>query len=193
MSSSKPGETLGIKEANRLVDICLDQGINFFDTANGYSDGAAEDILGEVIRGRRSRCLISTKATFPTGDKPEDYGSNRAHITRELDRSLRRLRTDYVDLYIMHGWDAHTPLEETIDTLDVFVKAGKVRHIGCSNFPAWHLMKSLAYSDATQKSRYVSHQAYYSLVGRDIEFDHIPLALDQVLELWFGVLWQAEP
>lgn len=168
-----------VKGASRLIDICMDAGINFFDTANGYSAGASEEILGQALQNKRGRVLISTKATFPTGPGPEDYGSSRKHITRELERSLKRLRTDYIDVYFMHGWDAHTPIEETLETLDGFVKSGKVRHLGCSNFPAWHLMKCLDYSTQKNLARYCVHQAYYSLIGRDIEWEHIPLALDQ--------------
>lgn len=168
-----------VKEADRLVNICLDAGLNFFDTADVYSNGSAEEILGEVIRERRSRVLISTKGTFPTSDGANGFGSSRQHLTEALDSSLRRLKTDYIDLYHMHGWDAHTPIEETLATLNGFVQSGKVRYIAASNFPSWHLMKSLAYSDQHALARYSAHQIYYSLVGRDVEFELLPLGLDQ--------------
>jgi aryl-alcohol dehydrogenase-like predicted oxidoreductase len=168
-----------VAEAKRLVNICLEAGLNFFDTANGYSQGAAEEILGQAIQGQRQNLLLSTKATFPTGKGPNDYGSSRQHLTQALEKSLRRLQTDYIDLYFMHGMDANTPVEETLQTLNDFVQSGKVRYIGCSNFSAWHLMKSLSVSERQGLSRYVTHQIYYSLVGRDAEWELIPLGLDQ--------------
>jgi len=168
-----------VKEAQRLVDICMDAGLNFFDTANVYSRGMAEEILGQVIQTKRSNMLISTKGTFPMSDSPNDYGSSRQNLTAALDASLKRLRTDYIDLYFMHGWDAHTPVAETLETLNGFVQSGKVRYIGCSNFPSWHLMKSLAHSDQYGLARYAAHQVYYSLVGRELEWELIPLGLDQ--------------
>lgn len=168
-----------VAEARRLVELCLDNGVNLFDTANGYSDGASEDILGQALDGLRDQVLISTKATFPTGRGANDYGSSRYHLTKSLENSLRRLRTDHVDIYHMHGFDATTPIEETLRTLDDLVRAGKIRYIACSNFSGWHLMKSLAISQRYGWSRYVAHQAYYSLVGRDFEWDLMPLGLDQ--------------
>lgn len=168
-----------VKEAKRLVDVCLDAGLNFFDTADVYSRGAAEEILGAALEGRHSRALISTKATFTMGEGPNDRGSSRFHLIRSCEASLKRLRADHIDLYHMHGFDAFTPVEETLRALDDLVTSGKVRYIACSNFSAWHLMKSLAVSDKYGWSRYVAHQVYYSLVGRDIEFEHLPLALDQ--------------
>lgn len=168
-----------VKEADRLVGICLDAGLNFFDTADVYSNGRAEEILGEVTSSRRSEVLISTKGTFPSSDRPSHYGSSRQHLTAALEASLRRLKTDYVDLYHMHGWDANTPVEETMATLNDFVSSGKVRYIAASNFPSWHLMKSLSHSEKHGLTKYIGHQVYYSLVGRDVEFELLPLGLDQ--------------
>ena len=168
-----------IAEAKRLVDICLEHGVTMFDTADMYSRGTAEEILGQAIKGRRSEVLLSTKGTFPMGDGPNECGSSRYHLTRTINGSLKRLGTDYIDLYQLHGFDATTPVEETLATLDEFVRAGKIRYIGCSNFSGWHLMKSLAASDRLNLTRYVAHQAYYSLVGRDYEWELMPLAADQ--------------
>jgi aryl-alcohol dehydrogenase-like predicted oxidoreductase len=169
----------GAAEATRLVDICLDAGLTLFDSSDVYSGGLAETTLGQAIKGRRSRVLISTKGTFRSGEGPNDVGSSRHHVVNAVDDSLRRLGTDYIDLYQMHGFDAGTPVEETLSTLDDLVRAGKIRYIGCSNFSGWHLMKSLAASDRHGWARYVAHQAYYSLVGRDYEWELMPLALDQ--------------
>lgn len=171
--------TTDVAEATKLVDVCLEAGLNMFDSANTYSQGAAEEILGQAIKGRRDQVLISTKGTFPVGQGPNDLGSSRWHILREVDRSLKRLQTDYIDLYQLHGFDAFTPVEEILSTLDELVRAGKIRYIGCSNFSGWHLMKSLAASDRYGWPRHVAHQAYYSLVGRDFEWELMPLALDQ--------------
>lgn len=168
-----------VKEARRLVDICMDAGLNFFDTANVYSRGTAEEILGQALEGMRSRVLVSTKATFPMGEGANDYGSSRQHLTASCDASLRRLKTDYIDVYHMHGMDARTPVEETLQALDDLVRSGKVRYIACSNFSAWHLMKSLSASERLGLQRYVAHQVYYSLVGRDVEWELLPLGLDQ--------------
>ncbi|MBX2987176.1 MAG: aldo/keto reductase [Bdellovibrionaceae bacterium] len=168
-----------VKEARRLVDICLEAGLNFFDTANGYSKGQSEEILGETLKGRRNEVLISTKATFATGEGPNDQGSSRLHLLKACEDSLRRLRVDHIDLYHMHGFDSHTPVEETLSVLDDLVRSGKVRYIACSNFSGWHLMKSLSVSERYGWSRYVGHQAYYSLVGREYEWELMPLASDQ--------------
>ncbi len=167
------------KGASRLIDICLDHGVTMFDTADVYSKGLAEDVLGAAIKGRRQGLIISTKATFRFSDKPNDVGSSRHHLTEAINGSLKRLGTDYIDLFQLHGFDAMTPIEETLATLDGFVKAGKIRYIGCSNFSGWHLMKSLAISEKYGLARHVAHQAYYSLVGRDYEWELMPLALDQ--------------
>jgi aryl-alcohol dehydrogenase-like predicted oxidoreductase len=169
----------GVAEASRLVDICLDAGVTLFDSADVYSGGVAESTLGQAVRGRRDRVLIATKGTFRTGDGANEVGSSRSHLIAAVDASLRRLGTDYIDLYQLHGFDALTPVEETLGVLDDLVRMGKIRYIGCSNFSGWHLMKSLAVSDRHGWARYVSHQAYYSLVGRDFEWELMPLALDQ--------------
>ncbi len=168
-----------VAEATRIVDVALDAGMTLFDSADIYADGRSEEVLGKAIAGRRDRLLISTKATFRSGKGPNDVGSSRFHLIRALESSLRRLGTDYVDLYQMHGFDAMTPVEETLEALDTLVRAGKIRYIGASNFSGWHLMKSLSVSERYGWARYVAHQAYYSLVGRDYEWELMPLALDQ--------------
>ncbi|HZP67649.1 MAG TPA: aldo/keto reductase [Rudaea sp.] len=180
-----------VAEAKRLVDICLDAGLNFFDTADIYSQGESEEILGQAIKGRRDRVLVSTKATFTMGKGPNDKGSSRHHLLAAIDASLRRLGTDYIDVYFMHGFDALTPVEETLGTLDDLVRAGKVRYLGCSNFSGWHVMKSLAASDRHGLARYVSYQGYYSLIGREYEWELMPLALDQGLGtmVWSPLGW----
>ena len=172
------GET-DLEEAKRLVDLCLDAGVSFFDTADIYSRGQSEEILGAALAGRRDQVILSTKVSFRMGDGPNDLGSSRHHIVRACEASLRRLRTDYIDLYHLHGFDAQTPVEETLAALDDLVRAGKVRYLGASNFSGWHLMKSLAVSDRRGWSRYASHQVYYSLVGRELEWELMPLHLDQ--------------
>ena len=168
-----------VAEAKRLVDVCLDAGLTMFDSADIYSEGAAESVLGEAIKGRRDRVLISTKATFRSGDDPNDVGSSRFHLLKACDAALKRLGTDYIDLFQLHGFDAKTPVEETLSTLDDLVRAGKIRYIGVSNFSGWHLMKSLAVADRYGYSRYVGNQAYYSLIGRDYEWEQMPLGIDQ--------------
>jgi aryl-alcohol dehydrogenase-like predicted oxidoreductase len=180
-----------VAEATRLVDICLEAGLNLFDSADIYSHGLAEEILGQAITGRRDAVLISTKATFRSGEGPNDVGSSRHHLLRSVEASLRRLGTDYIDLFQLHGFDALTPVEETLRTLDDLVRSGKIRYIGCSNFSGWHLMKSLAASDRHGLERYVAHQAYYSLVGRDYEWELMPLALDQKVGavVWSPLGW----
>jgi len=180
-----------VAEATRLVDICLEAGLNLFDSADVYSGGLAEEILGQAIKGRRDQVLISTKGTFRMGPGPNDVGSSRFHLTRAIEGSLRRLQTDYIDLYQLHGFDAMTPVEEVLGTLDDFVRAGKIRYIGCSNFSGWHLMKSLAVSEKHGLARYVAHQAYYSLIGRDYEWELMPLALDQKVGavVWSPLGW----
>jgi aryl-alcohol dehydrogenase-like predicted oxidoreductase len=172
--------------ASRLIDLCLDNGVSMFDSADGYSQGLAEEILGKAIKGKRNRLLISTKMTFPTGEGPNDYGSSRQHLVEALDKALKRLETEHIDLLQLHGQDYNTPVEETLSTLDQFVRAGKVRYIGCSNFSGWHLMKSLAASDRYGYPRYVAHQAYYSLLNRDYEWELMPLGRDQGVG---GVIW----
>lgn len=168
-----------LREAKRLVDICLEAEINFFDTANGYSNGQAEEILGKALIGRRNDVLLSTKATYPVGAGPNDFGSSRIHLLEACDASLKRLGTDHIDIYFMHGFDSGTPVEETLGALDNLIQSGKVRYIGCSNFSGWQLMKSLSISERSHWSKYIAHQAYYSLVGREFEWDLMPLASDQ--------------
>ena len=165
--------------ATRLVDVSLEAGMNMFDSADAYSGGAAEEILGQAIKGRRDQVIISTKGTFGTGPGPNDVGSSRYHLIRTIEASLRRLGTDYIDLYQLHGFDALTPVEEALGTLDDMVHAGKIRYIGCSNFSGWHLMKSLGVSERYGLARYVANQTYYSLIGRDYEWELMPLGLDQ--------------
>jgi aryl-alcohol dehydrogenase-like predicted oxidoreductase len=168
-----------LSEAKRMVDICLDAGLAMFDSADVYSDGHAEEILGKALAGKRERALISTKATFRTGQGPNDVGSSRYHLIRAVEASLRRLSTDYIDVFQLHGFDAVTPVEETLQVLDELVRAGKIRYLGCSNFSGWQLMKSLAYAERHGLARYVAHQAYYSLVGRSFEWELMPLGIDQ--------------
>ena len=181
----------GVPEATRLVDISLEAGLTMFDSADVYSAGLAEEILGKAIAGRRDKVLISTKATFRLGDGPNDVGSSRFHLIRAVEGALKRLGTDYIDLFQLHGFDAVTPIEETLSTLDALVRAGKIRYLGCSNFSGWHLMKSLAIAEKYGYSRYVAHQAYYSLVGRAYEWELMPLGLDQKVGavVWSPLGW----
>jgi aryl-alcohol dehydrogenase-like predicted oxidoreductase len=180
-----------VNDATRLVDICLEAGVNFFDTSDVYSNGLSEQILGKAVAGKRDQVLISTKTTFRLGSGPNDLGSSRHHIVGACEASLRRLGTDYIDIYHMHGFDAVTPVEETLQTLDTLVRSGKVRYIAGSNFSGWHLMKSLAVSEKYGWPRYVAHQVYYSLVGRDYEGELMPLGLDQKVGalIWSPLGW----
>jgi len=184
------GET-DIAEATRLVDVSLEAGLNMFDTADAYSSGLAEEILGKAIRGKREQLLISTKGSFRMGPGPNSVGSSRQHLVQAVEASLKRLGTDRIDLYYLHGFDAMTPVEEALGTLDDLVRAGKLRYIGCSNFSGWHLMKSLAVSERVGLARHVAHQAYYSLVGRDYEWELMPVALDQGVAtvVWSPLAW----
>ncbi len=166
-----------VAEAKRLIDLCLEAGVNMFDTADGYSSGLSEEILGKAVAGRREQVLLATKAFFPMGTSPNDVGTSRYHLIKACDDSLRRLGTDYIDLYQMHAFDALSPMEETLSALHDLVSSGKVRYIGCSNFSGWHLMKSLAISDRYGWPRYVAQQVYYSLIGRDFEWELMPLGL----------------
>lgn len=168
-----------VQGATRLVDIALDHGVNFFDTADIYSGGRSEEVLGQAIAGRRDDLLIGTKATFRSGDGLNDVGSSRYHLTRALEGSLTRLGTDHVDVYYLHGFDGRTPIEETLSTLDGFVRSGKVRYIGCSNFSGWQLMKALSISERYGWSKHIAHQAYYSLAAREFEWELMPLGVDQ--------------
>jgi len=172
------GET-DAREASRLIDICLDAGVTMFDSADVYSGGVSEEILGAAIKGRRDKVLISTKYTFRSGEGANDVGSSRFHIVQATDAALKRLGTDHLDLVQLHGFDAQTPPEETLSAFDALIRAGKIRYIGVSNWSGWHLMKSLAVSERYGFPRYVAHQAYYSLIGRDYEWELMPLALDQ--------------
>jgi aryl-alcohol dehydrogenase-like predicted oxidoreductase len=167
------------EQARRLVDISLDAGVNMFDTADVYSDGASEEVLGAAVQGRRDRVLLSTKAALPTGPGPADAGSGRARLIGAVEASLRRLGTDYIDLFQLHAFDAGTPVEEVVAALDDLVRAGKIRYVGASNFAGWQLMKSLAAANRNGLTRYVAHQVYYSLVGRDYEWELMPLGRDQ--------------
>ncbi|WP_128292059.1 aldo/keto reductase [Afifella aestuarii] len=178
-------------EARRLVDICLEAGVNLFDTADVYSDGASETVLGEALKGRRDAVLISTKTGLPMGEGPNDAGSSRFRLIRAVEDALRRLKTDYLDLLQLHAFDAGTPVEEVLSTLDTLVRAGKVRYVGVSNFAGWQIMKSLAVADRHGWPRYVANQVYYSLVGRDYEWDLMPLGLDQGLGamVWSPLGW----
>jgi aryl-alcohol dehydrogenase-like predicted oxidoreductase len=165
--------------AARLVDVCLEHGVSMFDSADVYSNGLAEEILGKAIQGKRDRVLISTKATFTAGNGPNDYGSSRQHLVDAVEKSLKRLGTDHIDLFQLHGQDYNTPVEETLATLDQLVREGKIRYVGASNFSGWHLMKSLAVSDRYGQVRHVAHQAYYSLLNREYEWELMPLGRDQ--------------
>lgn len=180
-----------VKEASRLIDICLERGINFFDTANVYSQGASEEVLGAALKGKRDKTIVSTKATFTMGEGANERGSSRFHITNAVNDSLKRLGTDYIDVYFMHGFDSNTPVEETLRTLDNLVTSGKVRYIGCSNFAAWQLMKSLSVSEKLNLEKYVIYQGYYSLIGRDYEQELMPLIKDQNMGLmvWSPLGW----
>lgn len=185
------GET-DVKEATRLIDICLDHGVTLFDTADIYSHGASEEVLGAAIKGKRDSVLISTKATFRfSEDNPNDVGSSRFHLINAVEGSLKRLGTDHIDLFQLHGFDALTPIEETLRTLDNLVQSGKIRYIGCSNFSGWHLMKSLSISEREGLERYIAYQGYYSLIGRDYEAELMPLAIDQGIGLlvWSPLGW----
>lgn len=179
------------QEAKELVDICLESGVNFFDTADIYSYGLSEEVLGAAIKGRRDQVFLATKATFRFSDRLNDVGSSRFHLIRSCEESLKRLGVDHIDLYQMHGFDAMTPVEETLKTLDHLVSSGKVRYIGCSNFSGWQLMKSLSVSERYGWERYVVYQGYYSLIGREYEWELMPLGIDQKIGLlvWSPLGW----
>ena len=179
------------EEARRMVDICLEAGLNMFDSADIYSRGSSETILGEAIKGRRDKLILSTKGTFRSGRDPNAVGSLRFHLIQAVEGSLKRLGTDYIDVYQLHGFDAKTPVEETLSTLDDLVRAGKIRYVGVSNFSGWHLMKSLAAAGRYGYPRYVVNQTYYSLIGRDYEWELMPLGLDQGVgaAVWSPLGW----
>ncbi len=178
-----------VKEASRMVDLCIDNGVTLFDTADIYSKGASEEVLGAAIKGKD--VMVSTKATFSMSDTPNDVGSSRFHIIKACEDSLKRLQRDHIDLYFMHGFDALTPVDETLRALDDLITAGKIRYIGCSNFSGWHVMKSLATSEKNGLHRSVVYQGYYSLIGRDYEHELMPLGVDQGLGLmvWSPLGW----
>ena len=180
-----------VATARRMIDVCLDAGVTMFDTADVYSNGASEEVLGEALKGRRDKVLISTKATFRFGSGPNDVGSSRFHLLKSCDEALKRLQTDHIDIFQLHGFDAMTPPEETLATLDQLVRAGKIRYVGVSNFSGWHLMKSLAVADRYGYPRYVANQTYYSLVGRHYEWELMPLGLDQGVGalIWSPLGW----
>ena len=171
--------SLDVTGARRQIDMCLDAGVNLIDTANVYSGGKSEEILGEALAGRRDQILVATKCRMRIGGSPNDAGASRYHIIAELEKSLKRLRTDYVDLYQLHQWDGQTPLDETLEALDTLVHAGKVRYIGCSNYSGWHLMKALGVADRRNFVPYVSQQINYSLQAREAEYELVPIAIDQ--------------
>src|SRR5882672_10431767 len=160
-----------VDEARRIIDICMDAGVTLFDTADVYSDGASEEVLGAALVGRRDQVLISTKAALPVGDGPGDAGTSRPRLIAAVEKALRRLRTDRIDLFQLHAYDAHTPIDEVLETLDVLVAQGKIRYTGVSNFSGWQLMKSLSAAESAHRPRYVAHQVYYSLIGRDYEWE----------------------
>ena len=168
-----------VDEATRMINLCLDAGVNLFDTANVYSNGISEEILGKAIDGLRDKLLISTKAVFPMGDGINDFGASRQNLVKSCEASLKRLGTDHIDIYHMHGFDANTPVEETLHALDNLIQSGKIGYIACSNYSGWHLMKSLSASERHGWSKYVAHQAYYSLLDRDFEWELMPLGIDQ--------------
>ncbi|MHC2000070.1 aldo/keto reductase [Methylobacterium sp. CM6241] len=180
-----------VAEATRMVDLCLDSGVNFFDTADIYSGGASEEILGQALKGKRERALISTKATFRFNDDLNQVGSSRHHLVRACEASLKRLGTEHIDVYFMHGFDALTPVEETLRALDDLTRSGKIGYIGASNFSGWHLMKALATSERYGLARYVAYQGYYSLIGRHYEWELMPLGIDQGVGLmvWSPLGW----
>jgi len=179
------------REAHRMVDICLDAGVNLFDSADVYSDGMAEEILGAAIKGRRDKVIIATKTGLPLEKEPESFGASRSRLIRAVDRSLKRLGTDYIDLFQLHGFDGFTPVEETLETFETLVSAGKIRYIGASNYSGWQLMKSLAIADSNNWPRYISHQAHYSLLNRKYEWELMPLAHDQNVGtmVWSPLAW----
>jgi aryl-alcohol dehydrogenase-like predicted oxidoreductase len=180
-----------VNQATRLIDICLDNGINFFDTADGYSFGESEIILGKAVKNKRDKVLISSKAFFPLTPEINEMGTSRHHLIKACNDSLTRLGTDYIDMYFMHQFDSITPIEETLNTLNTLINSGKVRYIGCSNFTGWQLMKSLSISERLYFSKYIVYQGFYSLCCRDLELEIIPLAFDQKIGImvWSPLGW----
>jgi aryl-alcohol dehydrogenase-like predicted oxidoreductase len=180
-----------VAEARRLIDLCLDAGVSMFDTADVYSAGESERILGEAMKGKRDRCIVSTKGTFRFNDEPNSVGSSRQHLLAAVDSSLKRLQTDHIDLFQLHAYDAMTPPEEVLSTLDVLVRAGKIRYVGVSNFSGWHIMKALGVADKYGYPRYVANQTYYSLIGREYEWELMPLGLEEGIGavVWSPLGW----
>ncbi|WP_240230462.1 aldo/keto reductase [Devosia lacusdianchii] len=183
--------TTDVTEAKRLIDICIEAGVTLFDSADVYSDGASEAVLGEALKGRRNEVLISTKTALPMGEGSNDWGTSRARLIGSVDAALRRLQSDHIDLLQLHAFDASTPIEEVLATLGDFVQAGKLRYVGVSNFSGWQVMKSLAIAEKNGHPRYVAHQVYYSLLGRDYEWELMPLGLDQAVGalVWSPLGW----
>lgn len=171
--------TAGVEEARRLIDIAVDSGVNLLDTANCYSDGLSEEILGEAIRGRQGNLLVATKARMPVGDGPNDSGLSRYHLIEQVNSSLRRLGVEHIDLFQLHNWDGLTPVEETLHALDTLICSGKVRYVGCSNFSGWQLMKALSASEQHHYQRFVAQQIHYTLQAREAEYELVPIAIDQ--------------
>jgi len=183
--------TTDVAEAKRLVDICLEAGVTLFDTADVYSNGASEQVLGQAVKGRRDAVLLSTKMGLPMGDGPNDAGAARRRLIRGVEDALHRLDTDHIDIFQLHALDAFTPVEELLATLDQLVRDGKLGQVGVSNYPGWQIMKALGVADRQGRPRFVAHQVYYSLVGRDYEWDLMPLAQDQGLGalVWSPLGW----
>lgn len=170
-----------MSDARRLIDTCIDGGVNLFDTANMYSLGRSEEILGEALEGKRDQVLISSKARMRIGDGPNDEGVSRYHLIRECERSLKRLRTDHIDIYFMHEWDGLTPLDEMLSALDTLMQQGKIRYIGCSNYSGWHIMKTLGVAEVKNLPRFVTQQIHYTLEAREAEYELLPISVDQGL------------
>jgi len=177
----KPLGSVGPEEARRHIDLCLDHGVNLIDTANVYTRGQSEEIIGEALAGRRDTVVLATKARFNMHGRPNTGGNSRINLIAECERSLKRLRTDWIDLYQVHQWDGETPVDETVEALDALVRSGKVRYVGCSNFSGWHIMKSLASADRLSRQRFVSQQIHYTLEPREAEYELVPISLDQGL------------
>lgn len=178
---AKVGNT-DLAEARRQIDLCIDAGINLIDTANMYSAGRSEEIVGEALGGKRKNdVLIATKARMKVGDGPNDEGLSRYHIIRECEKSLKRLKTDVIDIYFMHEWDGVTPLEETLSALDMLVRQGKVRYVGCSNYSGWHIMKALGIAEREHCPRFITQQIHYTLEAREAEYELLPISVDQGL------------
>ncbi len=176
-----PVGSVPLKDVKRQVDQCIDAGVNLFDTADVYSDGTSEEMLGQALAKKRANVLVATKVRFTMGPGPNDKGLSRYHIIAGCEASLKRLGTDWIDLYQVHQWDGQTPLEETMEALDRLVRDGKVRYIGCSNFSGWHIMKALGVAEAKGRERFVSQQIHYTIEAREAEYELVPVSIDQGL------------